>query len=312
MQQRSSSKRLFGSSHNRESLRCDPSNGWAGYFCAYRAGSACHSSNIVLNFGYFPVANKSSLLFLVCTQIFGNFSLRISAPSIFLLLEFSTEWFALRNLTIFGFSGNLWRKFLCHLPLFLNLCSMESTLNATGNSGNVGSNGKRPSKTLEAPSTLIRFQTKTELFSSVYGYRPHYNAENDHQKRSHSKSLSRVERFENDAFLETLFSIVDGENDVIWQRWRHQKRHDQAPNHSTVSIQNDRQALPCSFNFAGRYIEMRMCRDYLSMRTESIKAFSKRYENDKCGRKSFWKRSKTATFSFEDGALMVLRWILNN
>ena len=99
--------------------------------------------------GYFPVANKSSLLFLVCNQIFGNFSLRISAPSIFLLLEFSTEWFALRNLTIFRFSGNLWRKFLCHLPLFLNLCSMESALNATGNSGNVGSNGKRPSKTLE-------------------------------------------------------------------------------------------------------------------------------------------------------------------
>ena len=27
----------------------------------------------------------------------------------------------------------------------------------------------------------------------------------------------------------------------------------------------------------------------------------KRYENDKCGRKSFWKRSKTAPFSFENG-----------
>ena len=27
-----------------------------------------------------------------------------------------------------------------------------------------------------------------------------YNAENDHRKRSHSKTLSRVERFENDAF----------------------------------------------------------------------------------------------------------------
>ena len=36
-------------------------------------------------------------------------------------------------------------------------------------------------------STLIRFQTKTELFCSGYGYRPHYNAENDHRKRSHSK-----------------------------------------------------------------------------------------------------------------------------
>ena len=52
----------------------------------------------------------------------------------------------------------------------------------------------------EAPSTLIRFQTKTELFCSGYGYRPHYNAENDHRKRSHSKTLSRVERCENNAF----------------------------------------------------------------------------------------------------------------
>ena len=51
-------------------------------------------------------------------------------------------------------------------------------------------------------------------------------------------------------------------------------------------------------NFAGRYIEMRMRRVQLSMRTEGITAFSKRirrcsvdgrkrYENDKCGRKSF-------------------------
>ena len=52
----------------------------------------------------------------------------------------------------------------------------------------------------KAPPTLIRFQTKTELFCSGYGYCPHYNAENDHRKRSHSKTLSRVERFENDAF----------------------------------------------------------------------------------------------------------------
>jgi len=57
----------------------------------------------------------------------------------------------------------------------------------------------------QAPSTLIRFQTKTELFCSGYGYRPHYNAKNDHRKRSHSKTLSRVERFENDAFLKCCF-----------------------------------------------------------------------------------------------------------
>ena len=53
-----------------------------------------------------------------------------------------------------------------------------------------------------------------------------------------------------------------------------------------------------AFNFAGRYIEARMRRVHWSMRTEGIKAFSKlirrcsvdgrkRYENVKCGRKSF-------------------------
>ena len=42
----------------------------------------------------------------------------------------------------------------------------------------------------KAPSTLIRFQTKTELFCSGYGYRPHYNAENDHRKGSHWKTLT--------------------------------------------------------------------------------------------------------------------------
>ena len=34
-------------------------------------------------------------------------------------------------------------------------------------------------------------------------------------------------------FLKTLFSSVDGENDAIWKRRRHQNRHDQAPNHRT-------------------------------------------------------------------------------
>ena len=51
------------------------------------------------------------------------------------------------------------------------------------------------------------FQTKKHLFSSGYGYRPHYNAENDHRKRSHSKTLSRVERFENDAFWKRSFLV---------------------------------------------------------------------------------------------------------
>ena len=58
----------------------------------------------------------------------------------------------------------------------------------------------------------------------------------------------------------------------------------------------------------GLYIEMRMRWVHLSIRTEGIKAFSKRmrrcsvegrkrYENGKCGRKSFWKRISV------DGAL---------
>ena len=60
-------------------------------------------------------------------------------------------------------------------------------------------------------STLFRFygpvhtnpftnENGALLFCSGYGYRAHYNAENDHRKRNHSKTLSRVERFENDAF----------------------------------------------------------------------------------------------------------------
>ena len=51
-------------------------------------------------------------------------------------------------------------------------------------------------------------------------------------------------------------------------------------------------------NFVGGYIEVRMRRVHLCMRTKGITAFSKqirrcsvdrrkRYENDKCGRESF-------------------------
>ena len=65
-------------------------------------------------------------------------------------------------------------------------------------------------------------------------------------------------------------------------------------------------------NFAGQYIKMRMRRVHLSMCTEGIKAFSKwtrrcsvyerkRYENEKWGCRSCWKRSKTAPFSIENG-----------
>jgi len=84
---------------------------------------------------------------------------------------------------------------------------------------------------------------------------------------------------------ETLFSSVDGENDAIWKRWRHPNRHDRAPAQSTVSIQNSEQTVPCGFSLDNRCsVEGR-----------------KRYKNDKCGHKSFWKRSKTAPFSFQNG-----------
>ena len=57
-------------------------------------------------------------------------------------------------------------------------------------------------------------------------------------------------------------------------------RHDWAPDYSSVSIQNGGQMLPCGFNFADRYIaigmSVGMSRVHSSMRTEGIKAFSKR------------------------------------
>jgi len=69
-----------------------------------------------------------------------------------------------------------------------------------------------------------------------------------------------------------------------------------------VSIENGGQSVPCGANFPGRYIEMRMRRVHLSMRTEGIKAFSNGYgvvvwagEND----------TKTISVDanlFEDGA----------
>jgi len=91
-------------------------------------------------------------------------------------------------------------------------------------------------------------------------------------------------------FLKTLFSSVDGENDAIWKGWRHPNRHDRAPAHSTVSIQN-------GANFPGRYIEMRMRRVHLSMRTEGIKAFSNGY---------VWKRISV------DGALKIRPYMSYN
>ena len=41
------------------------------------------------------------------------------------------------------------------------------------------------------------------------------------RKRTVSKTLSRVERFENGTVWKRCFPSVDGENDTIWKQWRH-------------------------------------------------------------------------------------------
>ena len=61
---------------------------------------------------------------------------------------------------------------------------------------------------------LDRVHTKMETWKrscfapdTAIVHRYDYNAENDHRKRSHSKALSRVERFENDAFWKCCFLV---------------------------------------------------------------------------------------------------------
>ena len=116
------------------------------------------------------------------------------------------------------------------------------------------------SKTASHEAKQLRFRLKTDwcgavllhvkLFCSGYSYRPHYKVENDHRKRSHSKTLSRVERFENDAFRKRCFLVwtvktMLSENGNVTQidtTGRH------APAHSTVSIQNGGQTIPCGFS----------------------------------------------------------------
>ena len=141
-------------------------------------------------------------------------------------------------------------------------------------------NWKWQHATNKAPSTLIRFQTKTELFWSRYGYRPHYNAENDHRKRSHLKTFSRVEQFENEAFWKrcflvwTLKTMLSGNGDVIKIDTTRRKPLDRDyPKWRTDATM----WLQFRANFAGQYIEMRMRRVHLTMRTEGITAFSNRY-----------------------------------
>ena len=164
----------------------------------------------------------------------------------------------------------------------------------------------------KTPSTLIRFQTKTELFCSGYGYRPHYNAENDHRRRSHSKTLSRVEQFENDAFWKRCFlvwtvkTMLSENGDVIkttrpWVSKMADRRYHvasisrqfrgpiywnvHASSHASSSFDH------AHWGYNSVFKQIRCC---------SVDG-RKRYESDKCGRKSFLKRSKTAPFSFENG-----------
>ena len=54
---------------------------------------------------------------------------------------------------------------------------------------------------LKAPSTCIRIFLKTHLFLCVLGSRPHGDGVFSHRKRSFSKTLSRVDLFENAVFM---------------------------------------------------------------------------------------------------------------
>ena len=157
----------------------------------------------------------------------------------------------------------------------------------------------------KAPSTLIRFQTKTELFCSGYGYRPHYNAENDHRKRSHSKTLSWVERFENDAFWKQYLLVwtektmlSENGNDIKLDTTRRQATR------PWVSKMVDRRYHVASISrqFRGPIYWNAHASSSFEHAQWGYKTFSKRirrcsvderkrYENDKCGRKSLWKRS---------------------
>ena len=138
-----------------------------------------------------------------------------------------------------------------------------------------------PVKFSKSPSTLIRFQTKTELISSEYGYRPHYNGENDHRKRSHSKTLSRVERFENDAFRKFWF--------LVWTEKTMLSENGDIIKIDTAGRQTTRPWV--SKTADSRY--------HVASLLIGVVVWTG--ENNKCGHRSFWSRSCFAPFSFENG-----------
>ena len=142
-----------------------------------------------------------------------------------------------------------------------------------------------------------------ELFCSGYGYRPHYNAENDHRKRSHSKTLSRVERFENDAFRKRCFLV-----------WTEKTMLSENGDVIKIDTTGPRTTQPSVSQMAdGRYHVASISRQFRgpihwnAHASSSFDhahwgyntAFSNRYgvvvwtgENDKCGSKSFEKGAK--------------------
>ena len=69
----------------------------------------------------------------------------------------------------------------------------------------------------KAPSTRIRFCSKTENFSFGLLLRPHLSGENGHRIRIFSKTFSRVEIPENAAFL--VYVWADKNNGCFRIRW---------------------------------------------------------------------------------------------
>ena len=118
----------------------------------------------------------------------------------------------------------------------------------------------------EAPSTLIRFQTK--LFCSGYGYHPHYNAENGAIRKRFPEWSDLKTIVRTDATIRLQFR-----GPIYWNA------------HASSSFDH------AHWGYNSVFKQIRRC---------SVDR-QKRYENDKCGRKSFWKRSRTAPFSFENG-----------
>ena len=83
-------------------------------------------------------------------------------------------------------------------------------------------------------------------------------------------------------FLKTLFSSADGENDAIWK---------------VDVIKIDTTGRQTTRPWVSKMADRRY-----HVASPLIRVVVWTGENDNCGRKSFWKRSKTAPFSFMDRA----------